>query len=283
MATFRFGFTLVLTLLAPASSLVAAEPDVVPGLYEQPVLVIDAGMHTAKIKRADVDAAGRWAVTGSEDKTVKVWSLPDGQLVRTIRLPAGPGHIGKVYAVSLSPDGTLIAAGGYTANPDRPEQIYLFDRSTGEIVRRIDGLDSNANDLVFSRDGQSLAAVLGSGGLRVYARSRGWSEIARDTEYGDQSYGAAFATDGRLATTSYDGAVRLYSGALAGRLRPSAIAKTELGSQPAEIAFNPSGTRLVIGSEGEPKIQVLDGHTLANLPGPDLAGIDNGSLPSVAW
>ena len=84
------------------------------GLFDRPVLVIDPGFHTAPIKRADVDAAGRIAVTGSEDGTVRVWSLEDGGLKRTIRLPRGPDDVGKVYAVAISPDGELVAAGGWT-------------------------------------------------------------------------------------------------------------------------------------------------------------------------
>ena len=62
----------------------------------------------------DVDAAGRIAVTGSHDKTVRLWSVADGKLLRTIRMPTGPGDVGKVYAVAISPDGATIAAGGWT-------------------------------------------------------------------------------------------------------------------------------------------------------------------------
>ena len=124
-------------------------------LYEQPVLTIDPGMHTAPIYSAAVDGAGQVAVTGSDDKTVRIWSLADGQLLRTIRVPAGPGDIGNIYAVALSPDGTLIAAGGWTLGyGDQP--IYLFDRSTGEMTKRITGLPQVTSRLVFSANGRYL-------------------------------------------------------------------------------------------------------------------------------
>ena len=61
-------------------------------LYERPVLIVDPGMHTATSKAAAVDAAGLFLVTGSEDKTVRIWSVSDGKLLRTIRMPAGPGQ-----------------------------------------------------------------------------------------------------------------------------------------------------------------------------------------------
>ena len=58
-------------------------------LYEQPMLVVDPDMHTARVNSVAVDAAGRLVVTGSWDKTVRVWSLADGQLLRTIRMAGG--------------------------------------------------------------------------------------------------------------------------------------------------------------------------------------------------
>src|SRR4051794_37792488 len=90
----------------------AAEDEAATGLYERPVLVVDPGAHTAAIWRIDADREGRFLVTASEDKTVRVWAAEDGRLLRTIRLPAGPGEIGKAWAVAISPDGTMIATGG---------------------------------------------------------------------------------------------------------------------------------------------------------------------------
>ena len=145
------------------------------------MLVLDPGMHTAPIRRADVDRDGRFAVTASDDKTVRVWSLADGRLERTIRLPAGPGNVGKAYAVAISPDGATIAAGGWTrwTEADQQEQIYLFDRESGAMTGRIDGLPNVVIDLAFSRDGDRLAAVLGGGRPAALRARRGRTLDAR--------------------------------------------------------------------------------------------------------
>jgi WD40 repeat protein len=274
-----YPLSLVLALALLASGAVVASVGEA-GLYDQPVLTLDAGMHTATIKRVDVSATGAYAVTGSEDKTVRVWDARTGRLLRTIRLPQGPGHVGKVYAVAISPDGALVAAGGWTTAGDQPEHIYLFARDTGALVRRLDGLPSSVMHLAFSPTGRYLAATLGdTDGLRVYDRDAGWREVARDAPYGDASYGAAFAADGRLATTSDDGTLRLYDGAF----RRVATAKTTEGTHPFGLAFSPAGDRLAVGYIDTTAVSLVDGHALTPLPGPDTRGLDHGDLASVAW
>jgi WD40 repeat protein len=250
------------------------------GLYDQPVLTLDAGMHTAAIKRVDVSATGAYAVTGSDDKTVRIWDASTGQLLRTIRLPQGPGHVGKVFAVAISPDGALVAAGGWTGADGQPKSIYLFDRDTGALVRRLEGLPNVVHHLVFSPTGRYLAATLGgTSGLRVYERDAGWQEVPRDAPYGAASYGAAFAADGRLATTSWDGTLRLYDGAF----RRVATVQTTDGTRPFGLAFTPAGDRLAVGYDDTAAVSLVDGHTLTPRPGPDTRGFDNGNLVTVAW
>jgi Caspase domain/WD domain, G-beta repeat len=246
-------------------------------LYERPVLIVDPGMHTAPSRTAAADAAGRFLATGSEDKTVRIWSTSDRKLLRTIRMPAGAGHIGKVYAVAMSPDGNIVAAGGWLEGP-RVFAIYLFDRNTGKMTGRIGGLPGLVNELVFSADGRYLAAACGSGGLRVFDREKNWPEAFRDATYGDQSYGAAFADDGRLTTSSIDGKVRLYD-----RSFKLVATQATLHGNPFRLAFRPDGKVLAAGYAEKPSVDLLDGQTLARLPGPNVDGLDNGSLSSVAW
>jgi WD domain, G-beta repeat len=250
------------------------------GLYADPVLVVEPGRHTAIIKRLDADREGRFLVTASDDKTVRVWSAADGRLLRTIRLPAGPGDIGKAYAAAISPDSSLVAAGGFTGGPGDAESVYLFERASGRLLRRVGGLPNVVNHLAFSPDGRWLAAALGAGsGMRLIDPAAGRVAVA-DKDYGGESYGAAFdPTSGRLATTSLDGRIRLYDP----NLRLLGVAEAPGGRQPYGLAFAPDGSRLAVGYYDATTVDVLDGTTLAPLFAADVAGVGGGNLGRVAW
>jgi len=278
---------LLLALAMPAlSGLALAAADANPDPFSaEPILRLDPGGHTAAIRRIDVDAGERWVVSGSDDKTVRIWRLADGRLERTLRVPAGSGNLGKVFAVAISPDGGLVAAGGWTGSQDGLNgDIYLFDRADGRLRHRIPGLPSAVVHLTFSPDGRSLAATLfGANGLRVYGvptdRDGPWPEVFTDPGYGKDSYWAAFAQDGRLATISFDGRVRLYGP----KFERLADTETRGGKRPFGLAFSPDGRRLTVGYDDSTAVEVLDGQTLAPLYAADTKGVDNGDLFMVAW
>jgi WD40 repeat protein len=76
---------------------------------QEPQLHVDPGMHTAPIWRIGVDESCTLLATGSDDKTVRLWGLPEGKLIYTLRPPIGPGENGKVHAVAMAPDGRWVA------------------------------------------------------------------------------------------------------------------------------------------------------------------------------
>ncbi len=260
-------------------------------LYDRPMLAVDPGMHTARIWAQAVDAAGRFAVTSSDDRTVRIWSVADGKLLRTIWIPAGPGIVGRVYAVAISPDGSTIAAGGYTERRNGPCPIYVFARESGNLIRRIPGDSPNVTSfLTFSPDGRYLAATqLGANGLRVFDRDKDWRVAFRDDRYRDDSYGAAFARDGRLATTSFDGMIRLYAydsnGDSPNFRRIGDPVRAPSAHRPFGVAFNPDGKRLAVGYYGVAAVDVLDGATLTREGGqsPSNAEASPNGLTEVAW
>ena len=163
----RFLFLLLLTLVPVLAR--AGEPP------SAPILRIETGMHTADLEDGSVDDAGRFAVTCADDKTVRVWNLRNGELLHILRPPIGAGDEGKLGAAQIAPDGQTIACVGSTGAQwnDGNYSIYLFDRATGALARRIGGLPGDVQCLSYSADGQRLAVGLRGEELRVFRASDG--------------------------------------------------------------------------------------------------------------
>lgn len=49
---------------------------------------------------------GKYTVSGSWDKTIKIWNVETRYEIKTLA-----GHRGSVYSVTISPDGGCIASG----------------------------------------------------------------------------------------------------------------------------------------------------------------------------
>jgi WD40 repeat protein len=240
----------------------------------RPILRLETGMHSAMIRRIAVDGSGRTLATASEDKTLRLWDTATGELLSTVRPPAGAGSEGMLKCCAFSPDARLVAVGGWTGwEWDGVSSIYLVEVATGHIVGRISGLPSLPYRLAYARDGR-LAVCLWSGGVRVF-RSDG-TEAYRDANYGDQCYGADFDRAGRLVTVCWDGYLRLYGP------DGASLAKVSVGGHPFTVRFSPDGTRVAVGFDQARNVEVRSGLDLSLLMTPDPTGI-NGSTFSVAW
>jgi hypothetical protein len=252
---------------------------------QDPVLRIETGMHVAPIKWIGVDRACTIAATGSEDKTVRVWSLPSGRLLRTLRVPIGPDNAGKIFAVAVSPDARWIAAGGVDAQADITKEhfVSVFDAASGLLVARAGPFAGPLFHLAFSPDGRWLAATSVAGvGLKVID-AQTWRIVAEDRAYSGDSYGAAFAPDGRLYTVALDGKLREYRPGP--EFKKNAETVTKGGKLPFSVAVDPRGELVAVGFDdrGAQVIDVYGASALNFAFNADNRGADNGLIRNVAW
>jgi WD40 repeat protein len=240
-------------------------------------LRIETGMHTAQVRSIDLDVGVRFLVTGSYDKTARVWDAQTGALLKILRPPQGDGDDGQLYAVAISPDGATVAVGGWSRS-DQDGSIYLFDRESGALRRRI-AVPRNVNHLSYSRNGKYFAAALGgTTGIRVY-RTSDYQEAGRDSDYGDSSYWVDFDPAGRLVSTSGDGLIRLYSATF----RLLAKKRTPAGKLPFGARFSPDGSKIAVGYDDSAAVSVLSASDLSMLYAPDTSRAKFGNLVVVAW
>jgi WD40 repeat protein len=266
-----------LGLVLPAAQ--AADPP------PQPVLRIEAGTHVNVVRAIAVDAAGRWAVTASDDRTARVWDLAQNVAGAVLRVPIDNDAEGRLQAVVITPDGSTVAVAGRTGRSwDGTNSVHLFDRASGALLRRIDTRSSApVESLALSPDGRLLAAGMGGqGGLRLFDFASG-AALSEDTDYGNAIYALDFRADGRhLVAGSADGKLRIYSFE-GGRLKYVGGGRPRGGRLIAQARYSPDGQLLALGFEDSAQVEVLSAADLSVVATPEVGDAAPGAFSSLAW
>lgn len=154
-------------------------------------------------------ADGQTLITAGLDKSLRVWDTRTGRQVRQLT-----GHQGTPCALSLSPDGTLLACSDFMGGATGPGQVRLWQLATGEKIHDLRGPDhAPATCLAFPSDGKRLAAGFGmmpqtEAEIRIWDLA-GPKELATLKGHAGQVAGLRFSADGRtLRSAGIDGTVR---------------------------------------------------------------------------
>jgi hypothetical protein len=113
--------------------------------------------HQDAVTSVAVTPDGRYVVSGSWDRTVRIWELATGKEVR--RLIGQQGH---VESVAVTPDGRYIVSGGNDAT------LRLWELATGEEIRRFAGHEGHVRSVAVTPDGRYVVSrKLGQNGANM--------------------------------------------------------------------------------------------------------------------
>jgi Tol biopolymer transport system component len=178
---------------------------------------------------------GKWIVSGSNDKTARVWDSVSGATLATLR-----GHGVAINSIAVSPDGKWIATAGNDGS------VRLWDAKSGSQRGMLRGQGNSLFAVAFSPDRQRVAAAGRDRAVFVWELEHGKRLLAMEGSQGDIN-ALAFSPDGQLlATTGADRMIRVWN-------MQSGTELTSFGGHKDTVlalSFAPDGQTLASGDAG---------------------------------
>lgn len=155
--------------------------------------------HTDEVRCLAFSRDAKLLATGSADHTVRLWQIPDGQLLKTLE-----GHKGPVNGLAVSPDGRVLASAG------KDGVAFLWRLPGAETAVKLKGHSQRILCLALSPDGRVLATGGADATIQLWGVPRGNSLATLDGHAGGIVDLAVTADGQTLASASVDCTVRLW-------------------------------------------------------------------------
>jgi small GTP-binding protein len=243
----------------------AAEPILVqpaaPGRLQERILSLG---HAGAIYCVTFSPDGKSALSGSADKTVRLWDVETGGCLRVLE-----GHSDSVLGVAWGPDGHRAVS----ASADKT--VRIWDLETGSGTRVLEGHSANVLCVAWSPDGRHALSGARDRTVRLWDVETG--DCVRVLEgHSARVLSVAWSPDSRRAVTgSGDGTVRLWD------VESGACSRVLEGhsDRVESVAWSPDGRCVLSGADDHTLrlwdvktggcLRVLEGHS--------------DSVRSVAW
>jgi WD40 repeat protein len=103
--------------------------------------------HSGRVSSVAFSPDSKLAMSGSDDKTIRLWETMTGAAVQTLE-----GHSSRVSSVAFSPDGKLVVLGSNDKN------VRLWDTIIGAALQTLEGHLGRISSVAFSLDGKLIVS-----------------------------------------------------------------------------------------------------------------------------
>jgi WD40 repeat protein/predicted Ser/Thr protein kinase len=189
--------------------------------------------HSSTIWSVAFSPDGAYALSGSFDKTLKLWDIKTGKCLQTME-----GHTDWVESVAFSPDGAHALSGS------NDKTLKLWDIKTGKCLQTMQGHASTVWSVAFSPDGAYALSGSLDKTLKLWDLNTG---NCLQTMQGHTNWvlSVAFSPDGAYALSgSWDKTLKLWD------INTGKCLQTMQGhtSRVLSVAFSPDGAHALSGS-----------------------------------
>ncbi|KEP53266.1 putative vegetative incompatibility protein HET-E-1 [Rhizoctonia solani 123E] len=228
--------------------------------------------HSQFVNSVQFSPDGTRIISGSDDKTIRVWSTQSGATI------LGPleGHTGGVWSVAFSPDGARIISGS------RDGDIYVWDARSGDrVLELLTGHDEWIRKVKYSPDGNYIiSCAYGSKSIVSWDARNGQVLKTLGQQDNHRISSADLSPNGTCVAFSSNSG--FYTWNMEEHSTPSRLSFPS-NSTPDAITFSPDGLYIigtrdskifVCTANGDIKLGSLDGHTIS----PSIASSPDGAF-----
>ena len=155
--------------------------------------------HANIVTQLAITPDGQLVATGGGDAKVKLWSLPNGQLLNTLPLS------GEACGLAITPTGSLLVSAAYDGG------IRLWSLPGGQLLRTLTGHNSEVTGLIITPDGRLLASSSYDHSVKLWSLPNG--DFLTTLTHPNPVYALAVTPDGKVLASgdAYAGTVSLWS------------------------------------------------------------------------
>ena len=114
--------------------------------------------HTYPITSVSYSHDGKYIVSASKDKTVKLWNASTGELIHTFI-----GHTDNIVSASFSPDDRYVISASWDGT------ARIWDVESGMEVYRMDGHEQGVCYATFSNDGRQIITASNEDVIKIWS------------------------------------------------------------------------------------------------------------------
>lgn len=118
--------------------------------------------HEQGVSDVAFSADSRFIVSGSDDKTLRLWDVATGSSIKTLN-----GHTNYVFCVNFNPHSNMIVSGSFD------ETVRLWDVKSGKCLKVLPAHSDPVTAVDFNRDGSLIVSSSYDGLCRIWDSGTG--------------------------------------------------------------------------------------------------------------